>query len=197
MTQENAIAVQVSQLSQVDAVGQTDRRETLAHGSHDGHAVRGRVGGRGHDDQQHDRDDRAGDLRREPLEGHDDDQGGRRERQRRRAGVAEGREQVPLLLQPAAGPFGDPQHVRELAGGHLHPDAGEEPDEHRRGQEVAQEPEPEDPREDQQHAADQRDEAGVGDPLLRVRCDPGDGCRAEPRGQDRRGRGVGTHHQQP
>ena len=80
---------------------------------------------------------------------------------------------------------------------HLHADAGEEADEDRRTQEVAEEAEPEDPRDDQQEAAHERDDAAVGEPLLRTGRHARDRRGTQPCGQQRRRRGVGTHDEQP
>ena len=55
-------------------------------------------------------------------------------------------------------PFGMPEHVGDLAGEDLHADTGEEADEHRGAEEVAEEAEPEEPGDEQQDAADERDE---------------------------------------
>ena len=72
MKQENAIAEHVARFDQVDALRQPDRREPALHRADDGDAVARGVGGRRHDDQQHDGDDRPGNLGQEPLEADDD-----------------------------------------------------------------------------------------------------------------------------
>ena len=93
-------------------------------------------------------------------------------------------------------PFGMPSMLGDLPRQHLDADAGEEADQHRGAEEVAEEAEPQQAREDQQHTADQCDQARPGDPLGRIRREPGDAETGEPRGQDRRRRGVGTDHEQ-
>ena len=59
----------------------------------------------------------------------------------------------------------DSQQVGDLAGEHLDADSGEEADQHRGGQEVTQEPEPQQPSDEQHAAADDRDQAAERDPL--------------------------------
>ena len=94
-------------------------------------------------------------------------------------------------------PFGMPSMPGTCPEKHLDPDAGQEPDEHRRAQEVAEEAELEQSGEDQQTAADERHEAGPGQPLGRVRLQPGDPEPGQPGGEDRRGGGVRPDDQQP
>jgi hypothetical protein len=88
------------------------------------------------------------------------------------------------------GPRGaDPEHVAELAGRHLDAHPGEEPHQHRAGEEVGQEAEPCQPGQQQKRGDQQR-----GHPCeLDVARRRGDGKARQPGGQDRGGRRVGPH----
>ena len=66
-------------------------------------------------------------------------------------------------------PFGMPEHVGDLTGEHLDADSGQEAHQDARAEEVAEEPELEQPRQEEQAAADQGDQAGPRHPLGRVR----------------------------
>ena len=75
--------------------------------------------------------------------------------------------------------------------------SGEETDQHRRGQEVAEETQPEQSSQRQQTAAQQGDQGAEREPVRRAghqRADPQTGQTA---GQDRRGRGVCADHEEP
>ena len=65
--QENAIREHRRPRRPGDPLGQADRREAALHGADHRDPVRRGVGDRRHDDRQHDRDDRAGDLRENRL----------------------------------------------------------------------------------------------------------------------------------
>ena len=56
------------------------------------------------------------------------------------------------LLEGRAAALADPEHAADLAHRDLDADAGQEADEHAVGQEVGDEPEPDDPRDDHEHA---------------------------------------------
>ena len=113
------------------------------------------------------------------------------------AGVAQMGQRRPLLLEPAALSLGDPEHVGQLAGEDLDAHAGEEADQHRGGQEVAEEPQPQQSGEHEQDAAHERGQRGQGEPLRRVRREPGDPEGGEATGEDRCGGGVGTDDEEP
>ena len=75
-----------------------------------------------------------------------------------------------------AGAIGDAEHAAHLAACHLDPDAGQEPDQHRPGQEVGQESEADEAGDDQEHAGHQGQQPGERDVLGR----PGDREPARP-----------------
>ena len=87
-----------------------------------------------------------GTFGQEPLETHDDDDRGRREREGRPADVA-----ASSLIQSHCCcsqfpvPFGTPSMSGIWPDEHLDADTGEEPDQHRCGQEVAEEAQPQQP----------------------------------------------------
>ncbi len=83
------------------------------------------------------------------------------------------------------------EHVRELTGGHLDTDAGEEPDQDGAGQEVRQEPEAGQPRQQQQPTCQQ----GHQSRQLHVSRRPRDRESGEGCAEDRCGRGVGADHE--
>ena len=93
-------------------------------------------------------------------------------------------------LSGSDGPGGaHPEHVAELAGRHLDAHPGEEPHQHRAGEEVGQEAEPRQPGQQQKRGDQQR-----GRPCqLDVARRRGDGQARQPGGQDRGGRRVGPH----
>ena len=143
------------------------RPERLRRSRHRG----GRVEGGGQDGRQDHGDDGAGHLGHEPLEPQDDEQCACGEGDRPRVGVAE----VVIVDHCCSTSCPCPSGSRACRGSDgedLDTDAGQEPDEDARAEEVAQEPELEHPRQDQQAAADQRDQAGPGHPFGRVRCSP-------------------------
>ena len=85
--------------------------------------------------------------------------------------------------QRAAARGTDPEHVRELPGSHLDADAGEEPDQHRAGQEIGQESEPGQPGQQQQPAGQQRCQPGQPHVFRRPsRRQPGQGRAEQGRG---------------
>ena len=100
------------------------------------------------------------------------------------------------VQQPGRGALvrdGYPQHVGELPGGHLNPDASEESQQDGPGQEIRQEPEPGQPGHQQQPAREQRRQPGQPDVLRRARDrQPGEG-RAQ---YGRRGR-IRAHDEMP
>jgi hypothetical protein len=83
----------------------------------------------------------------------------------------------------------DPEHVRELADSHLNADAGQEPNQHRAGQEIRHEPEPGQPGEQEQPADQQGRHPGQPDVSLR----PGHRQAGEGGGEDDGGCRVGGH----
>jgi hypothetical protein len=113
-----------------------------------------------HNDRADDRDQRTRNPAGDPAgseRDHDD-------RDRHRHGFpVRVRELAEGVREPAqgAGAGGlDPEHVRQLPGGHLDADAGEEAEQDGAGQEVRQEAEPGQPGQQQQSAGEQRGEPG-------------------------------------
>ena len=84
-----------------------------------------------------------------------------------------------------------PEHVRELSGGDLDADTGQEPDQYRAGQEVRQETEPGDPGEQQHPSGQQSRQPGQPDVLLRSR----QGQTGQRGGEDGRGGRIRGHDQ--
>ena len=87
------------------------------------------------------------------------------------------------------------EHVRHLGDGHLHADAGQEPDQHGARQEVGQEAEAQEPGQQQQHAGHQRGHAGQRHPVRRPGSEPDQAQPGQPGEQDGGGGRVGGHHQ--
>ena len=104
---------------------------------------------------------------------------------------------MPLLFEPVAAALGDAEQVRDLPRQHLDADAGEESDQHRRAKEVPDEAQPQQTRHEQQRTADQRRQAGHGEPVLRAGRDSGDAETAQARGEHRGGGRVRAHDEQP
>ena len=86
---------------------------------------------------------------------------------------------------------GDAEHVGELPGRHLDPDAGQEPDQHGAGQEVRQEAQPDHPGQQQHRPGQQGREPGQPHVALRS----GRGHPGQRRGEDGRGGRVRGDHE--
>ena len=181
---------------QVEA-GQPDRREAGGHGPDHLDALRLGVDRRGDDDRDHDSHQCPGDLGEEALEADHAEHGERREAEREPVRVRDLLDPRELLGEPAARALRDPEHLRDLSTQHMDAHPGEEADQHRRAQEVADEAELEDARQQQQPRAHQSSQAGVLDPEVGLGGEPGDAQPAKARSQHRRGRGVRADDEQP
>jgi hypothetical protein len=97
--------------------------------------------GRGHQgDPEDHHDQRAGHLRGPAVQGQQGGQPPEGEGDRGRVGVAQLAQRRPHLGEEAVALDRDAQHLAELAGGDVQPHAGLEAGQHRRGDEVGQEP---------------------------------------------------------
>jgi len=97
------------------------------------------------------------------------------------------------LADGAVAGAGETQHLPDLPRRDLDPDAGQEADQNRAGEEVGEEAEPDQPRQQQQDAGDQGGQTSQSDVAGRA------GCRAagQPGGQDGRGGRVGADDKMP
>ena len=146
------------------------------------------------DDHADHGDEGARDLLVDALQADDDGQDADRHGQGGQAGLAvrDPLECVAELLEGRAAALADAEQAAELPQGHLDADAGEEADEDAVGEEVGDEPEPQEPGDDHEHAAHEGRESGHGDPLRGRGC-AGGGDAAEADRQDGSRRRVGTH----
>ncbi len=171
--------------------GRTQARQPSRDRPDDCHAVSGQVRGPAQADRDDHRDERSREPAGDPASRQDDhDDSGRQ----RRVLPVRVRERACHLQQPgqrllARGRY--PEHVRELSGGDLDTDAGQEPDQHRAGQEIRQEAEPGDPGEQQHPSGQQSRQPGQPDVPLRSRH----GQTGERGGEDGRGGRVRGHDQ--
>ncbi len=101
-------------------------------------------------------------------------------------------EGIAELLEGRAAALADAEQPAELAERHLDADTGQEADEDAVGQEVGDEPEPQQASGDHEHAAHESRESGHRDPLRGRGC-TGGGDPAEADRQDGSRRRVGTH----
>jgi len=134
---------------------------------------------------------RAGHLPREPVGEQNHDQHGKGHQQSRPLGVGQRPQDREEVLCKTVTAGGDSEHVGQLADYQGDPDAAQETDQHRPGQEIGQEAQPEDAGKDEEGPRQEGGNARQRQPLRRA----GAGQPNQPGEQDgRRGR-VRADHQ--
>lgn len=110
------------------------------------HPVRGQAEDSADEDPQHERQQPARNLRRQPLGREQEHQRAGPDRECRPARVPQVPDQVDELLDRVAGPLLDPEQLRQLTHDHEDREPEHEPLHHRPRQELRHEPEPQQPR---------------------------------------------------
>jgi hypothetical protein len=131
------------------------------HRADQGDAALLQVGQRHQRDPQHHHHQRAGHQGGPAVQGQQHRRGAEREGDRGRVGVAELPQRRPDLGEEVVALDRDAEHLAELAGGDHQPHAGLEAGQHRRGDEVGQVPQAQQPG-GRQDGADQQGQQGRG-----------------------------------
>jgi hypothetical protein len=148
----------------IETPGEFGQRHGGGHLTHDRAAVRGKIQeGRG-DDAQDEHDERSRDPRQPSPQHGEDDQRGHAHRERPAVGVRELCHQAGELLERVVPTARDPEQLGQLANDDRDGQPDHESGDHGLGQELGQEPEPQEPGHEQRaadHQGERRHQAGV------------------------------------